>query len=562
MHTIASTTARLAEDQGTSGHASSRARFGRLGLIFLWLIAFALLSFFYFEYFQSFQKNSDDANCLLAGFDMLHGNALLKHWRLGPDHFYTGDILAYGILTTLFGISFNFLSLLPAMFWAAVVLLSLGTVLVCSGRPRSPGSIAFILTLVGLPIVVPQSHAPMHVATMVYCLAIFLLSRRLLFSQASSAAAYLAVFVLTTAAVAGDPLAVVACVLPILMTCVLIPPRSRWRALSLSGVVVVATIAGRVIVATIIKHGGFAPQTLPMRFGDFDKFSLRFHYGVLGLLDIFGINFFGKGATPGAGYTSLIDYLARGPLAPLLRIPLAIFAAAAVVLFGRALYRRFITRDPNSPSKPDDYLLHFSFWAVTLTVLGAFVTEVLEGAPPASRFFIPALIFASIMGAVEVQKRWWGKSYTTAVLVISLVAVLATYANTQSARHRPNDEHREIAAWLEAHSLTQGYGSYWSSSIVTVLTSNQVKVRALAPAGDTLAPYVWWNCNTSWYTAPSPDGPAQRFVLIDRAPVLGGLTEEAAIATLGKPEQAVPVGKFVVFIYNVGTTDFSKLVIR
>jgi len=398
---------------------------------------------------------------------------------------------------------------------------------------------------------------------MIYCLAIFLLARELLVSSAAHPTGYLVVFVLTAAAVAGDPLAVVACVLPILIICALIAaPRSMKTSLLIGSTLVVATITGRVAMSLITKHGGFVPLNLPMRFGDFDRFSLRFHYGSLGLLDIFGINFFGKGATPAAGYSSLGDYIARGPIAPVLRIPLAIFAAAAVVQFGRALYRKFITRDRKVSVITDEYLLHFSFWAVTLTVLGAFVTEVLEGSPPASRFFIPALIFATILGAVEVQKRWWGKPYTITVLAVSLAAVLAVTVVTRSARHKPNDEHREIAAWLQDHSLTEGYGSYWSSSIVTVLTSNHVKVRALAASGDALAPYIWWNCNTAWYTSPSPDGPRQRFVLVDRAPVLGALTEDRVIATLGPPAQAIPVGKFVVYIYDVGATDFSKLVIR
>jgi hypothetical protein len=535
---------------------------GNLGRVFLWLTAFALLSLAYYKFFQCFPKNSDDANIALAGVDMWHGNFWLKHWKLPPDDFYTGDVLAYGILSRLFGVNLKLLSLLPALFWAAVVLLSLKAVFACSGNAHSPASIAFALTLIGLPIVVPQSNAPMHVATMIYCLAMFLLGRRLLLSPAPRPIGYVAMFVLTAAAVAGDPLGVVVCVLPILITCALIAvPQSVKKAVLIACVLAAATITGKAAVSLITHHGGFVPAHLPMRFGDFDKFALRFYSGSLGLLDIFGINFFGRGATP-AGYASLAGYIGRGPIAPLLRIPLAIFAAGAVVQFGRALYRRFVTRDPKAPAPSGEYLLHFAFWAVALTVLAVFLTEVLEGAPPSSRFFIPALIFATIMGAVEVQKRWWGKAYTIAVLLMSLVAVVAFYAVTQGARHHPNDEHREVAAWLQDHSLTEGYGSYWSSSIITMLTSNKVKVRALSASGDALAPYLWWNCNTAWYTKPSPDGPPQRFVLVDSAPVLGALTEEQVIATLGNPAQAVPVGKYVVFIYDVGTTDFSKLVIR
>jgi hypothetical protein len=561
MHSQASTEVFTVEDGRTTMPTTHGS--GRVRNTFLWLTAFTLLSFAYYEYFQCFAKNSDDANCLLAGFDMFHGNILLKHWRVGPDHFYTGDILAYGILTRLFGITPTFLSLFPAMFWAAVVLLSLKAVLVCSGAPRSPGGIAFAFTLIGLPVAVPQSHAPMHVATLIYCLGIFLLGRHLLREPATHPTGYLGLFLLTAAAVAGDPLAVVACVLPILMTCgLIVAPRFGKKAVLVASTLVIATVTGRLAVSLITRDGGFVPLNLPMRFGDFDKFALRFHYGIYGVLDAFGINFFGKGATPAAGYTSLADYIARGPIVPLFRIPLALFAAASVWRFGRALYHRFITRATQVPAAPNEYLLHFSFWAVALTVLGAFLSEVLEGSPPTSRFFLPALVFATIMGAVEVEKRWWGRGYTFVALATSFAAIVAVYALNQSAPHRPNNEHREVAAWLQDHSLTEGYGSYWSSSIVTVTTSNRVKVRALSGAGGALAPYIWWNCNTAWYTKPALDGPLQRFVLIDRAPVLGALTEEQVIASLGKPAQVAQVGKYVVFIYDVRTTDFSRLVTR
>ena len=43
-----------------------------------------------------------------------------------------------------------------------------------------------------------------------------------------------------------------------------------------------------------------------------------------------------------------------------------------------------------------------------------------------------------------------------------------------------------VASWLQAHHLRYGLGGYWESSIVTVQTDGQVKVRALLKA--TLAP--------------------------------------------------------------------------
>ena len=46
-------------------------------------------------------------------------------------------------------------------------------------------------------------------------------------------------------------------------------------------------------------------------------------------------------------------------------------------------------------------------------------------------------------------------------------------ARRRAARRHP------VASWLQAHHLRYGLGGYWESSIITVETGGQVKVRAL-----------------------------------------------------------------------------------
>ena len=57
-----------------------------------------------------------------------------------------------------------------------------------------------------------------------------------------------------------------------------------------------------------------------------------------------------------------------------------------------------------------------------------------------------------------------------------------------------------VASWLQAHNLRYGLGGYWESSIITVETGGQVKVRALLKSS--MARDLWL-AKPSWYDPAS-----------------------------------------------------------
>jgi hypothetical protein len=67
----------------------------------------------------------------------------------------------------------------------------------------------------------------------------------------------------------------------------------------------------------------------------------------------------------------------------------------------------------------------------------------------------------------------------------------------------------QVASWLEAHHLRYGLAGYWQSSIVTVDTGGQVKVRALVK--NTMAPYLWL-AKPAWY---DPAAQQANFIVLD-----------------------------------------------
>ena len=79
-------------------------------------------------------------------------------------------------------------------------------------------------------------------------------------------------------------------------------------------------------------------------------------------------------------------------------------------------------------------------------------------------------------------------------------------------------DNSQLASWLEAHHLRYGLGGYWESSIVTVETGGQVKVRALLKS--TMGPDLW-QAEPSWYDPAVTAGQLHRAVQRARLPELG-----------------------------------------
>jgi hypothetical protein len=103
----------------------------------------------------------------------------------------------------------------------------------------------------------------------------------------------------------------------------------------------------------------------------------------------------------------------------------------------------------------------------------------------------------------------------------------------------------QVASWLEAHHLRYGLSGYWESSIVTVDTGGQVKVRALL--GNIKGPYLWL-AKPSWYDSASQQA---NFVVLDRT--RGYLYWEPGALIkkyFGRPAREYNVGPFTVMVWD------------
>jgi len=103
----------------------------------------------------------------------------------------------------------------------------------------------------------------------------------------------------------------------------------------------------------------------------------------------------------------------------------------------------------------------------------------------------------------------------------------------------------QLASWLQAHHLRYGLGGYWQSSIVTVETDGQVKVRALLK--DSMRRDLWL-AKPSWYDSASQQA---NFIVLDSTPGYLYWEPRALIAKyFGRPAREYDVGPYTVMVWD------------
>src|ERR1700744_3456492 len=145
-------------------------------------VAGAILFCGYLRLSGTFGENSDMANILLMGWDIVHGNVLLHGWHMSDVSFYPTELVQYALLESVLGLHMSTAHVAAAMTYTLVVLL-----VVLLARGATSGPVALPRTLIaGGIMVAPQLSAGVyavdlavgHIGTSVPLLLVWLLVDR------------------------------------------------------------------------------------------------------------------------------------------------------------------------------------------------------------------------------------------------------------------------------------------------------------------------------------------------------------------------------------------------
>jgi hypothetical protein len=422
--------------------------------------------------------NSDASYLAMIYFDMMdHSNFTLLDWYIPINSYLFTDYPVYWTLAMIMGMSTLTMKLGAFIIFTATALVNSW---ICGRLLKSRRAALLCLTVIFcLPasvstyMLTPSSHN----GTMLFSYLSFAIFLRLAYrpeadSDASenqpsyTSALWLLLYALTSLAVFSDMYFLVAFWIPLIIAIVIAralgaeiaSPRRFMLLLLLSGLsgLTVMLFLEIADAANITIMGSmFADLSVKQSFPKFQEFTLKL------------FNPFAK-TGPGSVICSLIN--------------LAVFSLAGIYILAG------IKSEPVARIK-----LYVLFYAAFILCIS---TCVLFMESSHFRYLAPMMFSSGMIFAYAKTDESMNRSMFNIFLALCILAAgLNLYG---SFRYKHTQPGQEIAQFLEDKGFEYGYGSYWDSSIITLLTENRVRTRALNFSGRRMEPNFWMS-TSRWY---------------------------------------------------------------
>ncbi len=501
--------------------------------------------------------NSDGANSVLQGWDLIHGHLLMHGWHLGDATFYAFELPLNGIVQLILGLGETATHVASALVYLIVAAIAVILAVIGSGGAARAARCAVVIAVLAAPLLYLPNvwtllEEPDHPGTSLFILGSFLLielsarprarggsgargdgsrgaphSEELSPPEQASPSLRFTAPLLAVILVAGQlsDLTVRYVAVPaIVLVCgyrVLAARKLRSADLAFAAAAVVSVPLESALRAVFTHFGGFvmvapkaqlsSPRLWPAH-ASVTWLDVRILFGALTGPDI-KLGLLGTAF----GWACLV-----AALAGLARVAWTWRTATrAEQLLGVAI------------------IVNVAVYAISIMPLPNVGShEVVAALPCGAVLAARALVPARISGEL--------RSFA-AVAVTGLAALLPL----TSAATRPPlpPATAPLSAWLAAHKLTYGVGGYWDASVVTLQSGGRVQIRAVD-----LHPHVnkpgWninipgWETNALWYNPKQYDA---TFAVAD----IGGRYPPSAFEQFfGKPAATYRVASWMVLVYK------------
>jgi len=532
---------------------------GLVGLVFL-LYAAAI---------HANSGDSDGASVILEGQAIAHGHFLLHGWALSLDSFWTVDALFYAVAVLLDGLRPSLLYAIPALLAALVIVA--GVLMARAGRRGAPAiaGAATVFALLAFPthaMAVFFLRGPLHIGTTLWALIAFACLRKGRFGWG-----WVIAVVFLAAGALGDLQILVLGIAPIFLAGLVATLRTRtWRG----GIAQVSAAAAGVALAEIVRTIAKALGTFSVGVANPTSLHLILpnlrHAASLGA-ELAGVRstLFGTGGVP----TALQDVHIVGGV-----VMAASFVAALVMLVRDALLGRQRDAGAATPAAParlpgasDASSAAPLLWRLDdMLVIGIIGVPIDYGALALAprdieyaRYLAPALIFAAILAgrmvaravaslrarsaarhAAVSRRAPAAAGRAAALLGLAVALCFGAGLGYNLAQRDPGQPGAQLASWLEAHHLTEGVGSYWAASIITVESRGKVLIRPVVVDADSHIRRYTRESDSAWYS-----GQQFQFFVYNLAIPWGSDDSATAAITWGRPQHSYAVGSFRVLVW-------------
>jgi hypothetical protein len=526
-----------APDPKPAAEKTRRTRLARWAWPAALAVAAVVLFVCYWRLSWTTPANSDGSDQALQAWDMLHGNWLLSGWTVGDVSYYTTEIPEYIVVEKILGLGLGAFHASAAITYTLLVLLA---ALLAKGRATGKEGVIRALIAAGILLAPQLGHGtallvsqPDHLGTQVPVLATFLVIDRLRARWYTP----LVVTVMLTWVIVADRVAVLDAALPLAVVCgirgywVLIrrrrPVSTLWFEFSLAAAGIASYGLSELIVKVIGDAGGYTSLPLPTQ-----------HFAALGDIPH-------HLALTAEGISILYGSLFVG-LSSWVKVAFAVvhLAGLALALWGvcRAFRRFFSAEDLVAPVMAAGIVLNLAAYIYSVIPVTWFDTREIVAVLP-----LGAVLAGRMLGGTLARPR-------LRPVLAGAGAVLACYAAALgygAAQPSVTNSEHPVIAWLEAHHLTTGLGTYAESNIITLDSGGRVAVRAV----------TWWHSGAvprafesqaSWY---DPRLSYANFVVVnskDAKPGSNGIIIPPGdiLALAGRPAHTYHYQTFTIMVWN------------
>jgi hypothetical protein len=491
---------------------------------------------------------SDGASIALQAWDMLHGNPLLRGWRLSDVSFYTTELPQYAAIESIRGLSADVIHVGGAMTYTLLVLLA---AYLARGRARGRAGLARAVVGGGI-MLAPQLGVgtgtlllgPDHTGSVVPVLVVLLL---LDLAPARWYVPVLAGLLLAWGLVA-DVLVLFIGVAPVVVVCLarvlhgVMPrrpgaasggdpglrerggdpglrgvARAWWFELSLAAAAAAAVPVAAAVVALIRELGGWQLNSLRASLATAGMIARNVRLTGQGLLGLFGADVFDTSS--GLAVVFAVVHLAG-------------FAMAG---WGFCIaVRRFFRADA---------LVEAVCVAAIVINVAAYLAGVQVVNIASTREIAAVLPLGAVLAGRLLGERLLApRLVPVAAVVLAGYTAMLCYAAAQPALAA---QHADLAGWLRAHHLTSGVSGYSQANIVTAESGGMISLRPVAAAGRDIAPRGW-ESDRSWF---DPARHAANFLVLSSFGPYQVSAREA-VATFGQPARTYRYRVYTIMVWN------------
>ena len=487
--------------------------------------------------------DSDGANSVLQGWDLVHGHLPLHGWHLGDATFYFFELPVNGIVQLVLGLGDTATHVASALVYLIVAACAVVLAVTGSHGAARAARCAVVIAALAAPLLYTPNvllllEEPDHFGTSLFILVSFLLVDPPTFHRGGSGGSsppeqtaapnrrftppLLAVVLCAgqfsdlTVRYVAVPAIVIVCAYRMLAT-----RRLRTADLAIAIAAVVSVPLDTLLGAIFTHLGGFAVKA-PL-----DKLSsprLWHQHWLVTWLDIRIL--FGAVRSP---------HMELGTLGT---------AFAWVCLLAALTGLARVAWTWRRASRAEQLL------AVAIVAnVGAYVISVMPLPYTGSHEVIAILPCGAVLAARALVPARIRDPLLAFAAVATTVLIALLPLGTAAARPALRPTTAPLSAWLAAHKLTYGIGGYWDASVVTLQSGGHVRIRAVDLHKNVNKP-GWtinipnWETNALWYNALRHDA---TFAIAD---LHGPYPATAFQQVFGRPDVTYRVDGWIILLYR------------